>query len=115
MNKIVNLKTLDLESADGPVTAIVMGLNIPDLRTADSFIEEAAEKFKLHRTCSSPNTSILLITVVSKMSAAHFIECWRRQVARDPILAFYMTQMRKADVLVGTFAGENNNAVSLLE
>jgi uncharacterized lipoprotein YajG len=51
-NTIANLKTMALQSSDGPVTAIVMGLNIPDQQSADAFIKEVAEKFKVQRMCS---------------------------------------------------------------
>ena len=33
MNTIANLKTMHLQSADGPVTAILMGLNIGEAET----------------------------------------------------------------------------------
>jgi len=69
MNTIANLKTLNLQSSEGPVAAIVIGLNIPDVQAADSFVQEVAEKFKVQRMCSPPTTSVLLITVVTEMPA----------------------------------------------
>ena len=113
-NTIANLKTMSLQSENGPVTAIVMGVNIRDQQNADAFIKEAAEKFKLQRMCSSPDTSVMLITIVSEMPASRFVKRWREIVADDKILGFFMSQMRKADVVRGTAAGQTLEAVSLL-
>ena len=114
-NTIANLKTMALQSSNGPVTAIVMGLNIRDQQNADAFIQEAAEKFKVQRMCSSPDTSVMLITIVSEMPASHFVKRWRQIAADDKILGFFMSQMRKADVLRGTVAGQTLETVSLLQ
>jgi hypothetical protein len=114
MNSIANLKTLHLQSAEGPVNAIVMGLNIRDLETADAFISEAAEKFKLQRMCSPPDMSVLLITVVTEMPAAKFALRWHENETRDPILAFFMSRMKTADVVCGTTVGETLETVSLV-
>jgi hypothetical protein len=114
MNTIANLKALNLQSAEGPVAAIVIGLNIPDVQGADSFIQEVAEKFKLQRMCSPPTTSVLLITVVTELPAARFVERWHELEAQDKILEFFMSQMRKADVVRGTVLGETLENISLL-
>lgn len=113
-NTIANLKTMPLESQEGPVTAIVMGLNIRDQQSADAFILEVAEKFKVQRMCSSPDTSVLLITLVSETPASRFVKRWRQIAADDKVLGFFMSQMRKADVVRGTVAGQTLETVSLL-
>ncbi len=113
-NTIANLKTMALESTNGPVTAIVMGLNIRDPQSADAFTQEVAEKFKVQRMCSSPDTGVMLITIVSEMPASHFVKRWRQLAADDKILGFFMSQMRKADVVRGTVAGQTLETVSLL-
>ena len=113
-NTIANLKTMSLQAQDGPVTAIVMGLNIRDLDTADAFIEQVVEKFKVQRMCSSPDTSVMLITIVSDMPASRFVKRWRQITASDKALGFFMSQMRKADVVRGTVAGQTLETVSLL-
>lgn len=113
-NTIANLKTMALQSSNGPVTAIVMGLNIPDQQSADAFIQQAAEKFKVQRMCSSPDTSVMLITIITEMPASHFVKRWRKIAADDKILGFFMSQMHKADVLRGTVAGQTLENVSLL-
>jgi hypothetical protein len=114
MNTIANLKTMHLQSADGPVTAIVMGLNIGDTQSADAFIQEVAEKFKAQRMCSPPDTSMMLITLLSEMPARRFVERWRQLAAEDKILNFFMSQMRKAELSRGTVVGQPLESVSLL-
>jgi uncharacterized lipoprotein YajG len=114
-NTIANLKTMTLQSSNGPVTAIVMGLNIPDQQSADAFIQVVAEKFKVQRMESSPDTSVMLVTIISEMPASHFVKRWRQIAADDKILGFFMSQMRKADVLRGTVAGQTLETVSLLQ
>ena len=113
-NTIANLKTVPLQSPDGPVTAIVMGLNIPSLQNADAFIKEAAEKFKVQRMCSSPDTSVMVVTVVTELPATHFVKRWRQIAADDKVLGFFMSQMRRADVLCCTTAGQTLETISLL-
>jgi hypothetical protein len=114
MNTIANLKTMNLQSADGPVTAIVMGLNIRDPQAADAFIQEVAEKFKAQRMCSPPDTSMMLVTIVSEMPVVHFVKRWRQLATADKILSFFMSQMQKADVLRGVIAGETLEIASLI-
>ncbi len=113
-NTIANLKTMSLQSQDGPVTAIVMGLNIRDQQNANAFIQQVAEKFKVQRMCSSPDTSVMLITIISEMPASRFVKRWRQIAAGDKVLGFFMSQMHKADVLRGTVAGQTLETVSLL-
>ncbi|WP_237712410.1 hypothetical protein [Pedosphaera parvula] len=91
-----------------------MGLNIPDPQNADSFVKQVVEKFKVQRMCSSPDTSVLLITIVSEMPAALFVDHWRKLAADDKILNFFTSQMQKADVVRGTAAGQTLETVSLL-
>lgn len=115
MNSIANLKTTNLQSEDGQsVSVIIIGLNIGELETADTFIQEVAEKFKSQRMCSPPDTSMMLVTIVSEMPVAHFVERWLQLAAADQILGFFMSQMRKADVLRGVVAGETLEAASLI-
>jgi hypothetical protein len=115
MNSIANIKTANLQSEDGQsVAVIVMGLNIRDLETADAFIQEVAEKFKAQRMCSPPDTSMMLVTIVSEMPVAHFVERWRQLAAADQILGFFMSQMQKADVLLGAVVGQTLETASLI-
>ena len=106
-NTIANLKTVPLQSPTGPVTAILMGLNIPDPETADAFVKEVAEKFKAQRMCSPPDTSVMLVTIIGEMPAGRFVERWRQLAADDNALGFFMSRMQKADVLRGTTVGQD--------
>jgi hypothetical protein len=113
-NTIVNLKTMQLQSKDGPVTAIVMGLDMRDQNSTDAFIQEVVEKFKVQRMCSSPDTSVMLITLVSDMPASRFVKRWRQLAADDKVLGFFMSQMHTADVVRGKVVGKTLETVSLL-
>ncbi len=115
MNSIVNLKTVQSQSTEGPVSIVIMGLNIPDLESADDFIQQAAEKFTLQRTCSPPTTDRMLITVVTSMPLQQFVDRWHQIAANDPILNFYMSQMKVADVIQGTAPGVTLDTASLLQ
>ncbi|HZZ45072.1 MAG TPA: hypothetical protein VFE58_19200 [Tepidisphaeraceae bacterium] len=114
MNSIVNLKTVNAQSPDGPVPVIVMGLNIGDETQADDFVYEVAEKFKAQRMCSPPTTAAMLITIVSTMPLKRFVDRWNELAREDKILGFFMGQMRKADVLRGTTAGATLEQASLV-
>ncbi len=114
MNAIVNLKTVHSQSPEGPVSIVVMGLNIPDPDSADSFIQHAAEKFTLQRTCSPPTTDRMLITVVTSMPLQQIVNRWHQIAANDPILNFYMSQMKAADVIRGTTVGVTLETASLV-
>ncbi len=113
MNAITELKTLNLDSSDGPVAAIIIGLQISDLDNADSLLRDVAERFKQKRASSPPDTCFLLITIVGEMTAAQFAKEWAQLVANDRVLGTLMSQMQKAEVLRGTVAGQTLETVSL--
>jgi hypothetical protein len=114
MNAITELKTLNLDSSDGPVAAIIMGLKIADLENADLFLLDVAEKLKRQRTASPRETNFLLVTIVGEMTAAQFAKQWLQLAAKDQALGSIMSSMRKAEVLRGTVAGQTLETVSLL-
>jgi hypothetical protein len=114
MNSIANLKTVNAQSADGPVPVIVMGLNIGDEDRVDEFVREVVEKFKAQRMCSPPTTAVMLITIMSPMPLKRFVDRWNELAREDKILGFFMSQMQKADVVRGTAAGVTLEQVSLV-
>ena len=105
MNSIANLKTVNAQTPEGPVPVIVMGLNIGDAEHANDFIREVAEKFKAQRMCSPPTTVTMLVTIISTMPLERFVHRWNELAREDKILGFFMSQMRKAEVVRGTKAG----------
>jgi hypothetical protein len=113
-NEIAQLETVELQSASGPVVAIMIAVNIGDARRAEAFVGQVTEKFKVHRTCSPPETSYLLVTIIGDMTAQQFATCWKALVAEDPILETYLSMMHVADVLHGTSRGEVLDSASLL-
>ncbi|MGO9468287.1 MAG: hypothetical protein ACLQVF_29495 [Isosphaeraceae bacterium] len=115
MNAITELKTMSLNSSDGPVAAIIIGLKITDPEDADLFLVEVAEKFKHQRASSPTETSFLLITIAGAMTAARFANEWLKLAAGDQVLGSIMATMKKAEVLRGTDGGQTLETVSLLK
>jgi hypothetical protein len=114
MNSIANLKTVNVQSGDGPIPVIVMGLNIGDAGRADEFVREVAEKFKAQRMCSPPTTATMLITIRSAMPLKRFVDRWQELAREDKILGFFMSQMQRADVVRATTVGKALEQASLL-
>jgi len=115
VNTITDLKTVALQSEVGTSVAVLMSLDIRDEDLAEKFVGEAAEKFKLQRMCSPPETNTLMITIIGDFAAARFAARWRQIAANDAVLGFFMTQMQRAEVVRGTAAGVALETVSLVE
>jgi len=113
-NRIYNLKTAEAKRSYGPAAAVVMGLDIDDVESLDSFMPEVAHKIVLQRTCSPPDTAILLISIIGVLPAEEFKARWLREVEKDKILTFYMSMMREASVTRGLPDGSIIEDVSLL-
>ena len=113
-NSISNLKTVSLPSPSGTLTAIIIGLEVRDVRTADAFVGEVVEKFKAQRNSSPSETSGLLITIIGDLPVAQFIRRWREIASKDEMLAAFMSRMRIADVMRGLRSDEPLERLSLL-
>jgi hypothetical protein len=98
-NSIHNLDTKWFRNDAGEFPAVVMGLNIFDEETAESFLDHVIEQFKSQRMCSPPTTAHMTITVAGNMSAERFRDMWVQRSAGDPILKHFMSMMVLADVL----------------
>jgi hypothetical protein len=115
MNAITDLKTLNLDSSDGPVSAIIMGLRIADPENADKFLRDVAERFKRQRASSPSATSILLVSIQGEMTAARFAKEWLHLATKDQDLGSIMAGMQKAEVLRSTASGQTLETVSLIK
>jgi hypothetical protein len=98
-NSIHNLDTKLFRNQTGEFPAIVMGLDIPDAQTTDSFLDHVVEKFKNQRMCSPPTTANMSITLTGALTAEQFRDMWAQRSASDPILKAFMSMMVVADVL----------------
>lgn len=114
MNRIAQMKTAEVQDDQGPLTVIMIALDVPDLRGAPGFIQEVANQFKAFRMLNSPDTAGLLVTVIGALPAADFAKRWQELVANDQILTLYMSTMRVADVIQGTAAGKVLSSATLL-
>ena len=77
-------------------------------------VVEAAERFKLQRMCSPPDTAGLLMSIIGPIDLAAFAEAWRRNTARDEVARFFLSQMQVATAVHGTARGEILGEESLL-
>ena len=98
-NAIHNLDTKVFRNDTGEFPAIVMGLDIPDADTADSFLDHVTQQFKNQRMCSPPTTANMTITLTGALTAERFRDMWAQRSATDPILKAFMSMMVLADVL----------------
>jgi len=98
-NAIHNLDTKWFKNASGEFPAIVMGLNILDMTSVDSFVDQVIQQFKNQRMLSPPETAHLTITIAGQITAEQFRAIWTDRSAGDPILKHFMSLMVLADVL----------------
>lgn len=113
-NNIAKIETVNLNGPNGPMTAIMISLNIYDLVTVPAFIQEVITTFKSQRMLSPPNTSGMLVTIMGSLPAESFAQHWRAAAQTDQSMAFFMSQMTIADVMQGTPAGQMLSKASLL-
>ncbi len=113
-NQIVNLKIVNMATEHGPVPVVVMALDLPDIEGAGAFLAAVVERWKLMRMTAPPDTSAMLITVVTPMPVSEIVAFWRALADQDPILRVFMEQMMRADVLRGLVPGETLETASLL-
>jgi hypothetical protein len=98
-NSIHNLGTTWFNNESGEFPAIVMGLNIEDRQTTDSFLDHVIQQFKNQRMCSPPTTANMTITLAGDMTAEEFRTAWTDRESKDPILKHFMSLMVLADLL----------------
>jgi len=115
MNQISSLTSREVEGPHGLTTAIMMGLDIGDLETLDSFLLEAGQKFTYQRMASPPTTDMLLITLIGDLTPAEFKKRWMKIATEDPIIHFFMRRMIVADVVQGDPEGRILDQTSLLD
>jgi hypothetical protein len=116
-NVISQIKSVPVEGPKGSTSAtsaMMIAVDIDDLTTADSFVTELAEQFKLHRMTAPPETSMMLITILGDLTASQFAARWQAIEARDPVVRAFMSLMTVADVIQGTASGEVLERVSLV-
>ena len=93
---------------------VVIGLDVSDFDSLDSFMTTVAETFRNQRMCSPPETTGLFITLIGSLSAESFKEQWLKVIEDDPISKFFMTQMTEATVLHGKPDGSVIEHISLI-
>ena len=69
---IKSLKTATINGPDGPLIAVMVGIDVPDPGEADAFMLHVLEKFKAHRMISPVETAGLLVSIIGDLSAQEF-------------------------------------------
>ena len=105
-NQIREVKTVVIEGGQGPGQAIMIALDFDEPSRLKDLAAEAVDRFKVHRMISPPDTSILLVTIVGDLDVCEFANAWKAKVASDPVLGLFMSQLRLAECVCGTAAGE---------
>jgi hypothetical protein len=113
-NCIAQVKTVEVQGADGPAVAMMIALDIGDSATAEAFVTVVAERFKLDRMLAPPQTSMLLFTIIGAMSAESFAARWKEVTGTDPVIGAFLGMMNVADVIQATRAGQQLSSASLL-
>lgn len=115
MNSIAQIKIVEVDGPSGPANAMMVAVNIDDPQTAEAFVSQVAEEFKLHRMVAPPDTSLLLMTIIGGLSAERFAARWKAIEQEDEVVRAFMSRMLVADVIQGTSGGEQLSSVSLLD
>jgi hypothetical protein len=114
MNTIVESKTVEVPSSEGPIHAIMVAANITEIATLREFVGQVAERVKVQRLISPPTTDHLLVTVRGEAPAASLKLLWKEHVALDPVLRALMGKMRVADLVRAGATGPALEKVSLI-
>ena len=104
-HKIVQCETKLLDSADGPKHCMMIAADLHVPAALDVLVGELVERFKLHRMISSPDTSLLLVTIIGPCEPADFVSRWQEKVESDQIATVWMKRMEKADLGVAPAKG----------
>lgn len=113
-NRIHNAITQTVERDGRALPMVVIGLDIDDPHSLDSFMLTVADTFKNQRMCSPPDTFGLFVTLIGELTAEDFKARWIRAAEADPIIKFFMGQMTEATVLHGKQDGTVIAHISLI-
>ena len=113
-NVIVQAKVASVNGPQGAAHALMIAVNIDNPETADEFVTEVTERFKVERMLSLPDTKMLLITLMGELTAPRFAERWAEIRRQDPIVQHFMSLMVAADVIQATPSGQPLSRASLL-
>jgi len=114
MNQIATSDTKEVNGPTGPAHAIMISVDMDTPEKTAEFTIEIAERFKVQRMVSPPDTSLLLITVIGQLDGAAFKAAWTQALSSDQVLAFFISQMTIATCMHGTSTGQILDEFSLL-
>jgi hypothetical protein len=119
MAEVAEVKTIALRAGqeNRPTHAIMAAINTDADGTPAPFVRELAETIALHRLCSPPDTSVLVVSVIGPFDSAAFQATWRATLS-EPVpqmqaLRFFVQEMTTAELAHGTREGLVLETVSL--
>ena len=105
MAEIRDIKTIPLDRGGEATHGIMVAVNSDGDGVTLEFVEELAKKIVLHRLCSPPDTSALVVTVIGELDTEQFRENWARTLSGSHTfsgpLRFYLQQMSTAVLVHG--------------
>jgi hypothetical protein len=105
MAEIAAIKTIPLSGEGVETHGIMVAVNTGDVGMPNVFVAELAKTISLHRLCSPPDTSVLVVSVIGAFDAARFQEDWVQAVtgeaAEMKALRFFLSEMRIATLSHG--------------
>jgi hypothetical protein len=114
-NRVRQLETRVYEGDDGPVHLVKVGIDVADAGAADLFVARLVRQVALQRSCSPPQTTALVVTIVGELTAPAFAALWWKHLMDSTAMSFFMSKMTHASVIQGTRTGEVLSECSLLE
>lgn len=117
MTEICEIKTIAVQAPNGATHGIMVAVNTDATGTPTTFVEELARKITLHRSCSPPDTSVLIVSLIGPFDADHFGREWAQALSSEDTTAvalrFFLKQMRTAVLVHGKRDGTVLEEVSL--
>ena len=113
-NEIVRMQTTELDSPLGPTHGVMIAVNIDTPRESGSFATHVIGQFKLHRMCSPPDTSVLVISIMGPVDLMAFHQAWAAATRDDEVLRLFLSSMQVANCVHGTRSGKVIETVSLI-
>lgn len=109
MAEICDIKTIPLADGSEKTHGITVSVNTDDRGMPPEFVAKLAATIALHRMCSPPDTSVLVISVIGPFDADVFRREWTSVIddgsAESFALKIFLDQMSSAVLIHGKSDG----------
>jgi hypothetical protein len=119
--EIAQVKTIPVTDEGGQGTlhthGIMVAVNTDQAGMDSAFVRQLANTIALHRMCSPPDTSVLVVSVIGPFDSGAFRSHWREALADSSpemqALRYFLQQMRSAALAHGKRDGTLLESVEL--